>query len=72
MDLEQGEANVYDLVTRLVGHTLQKNRLENGNSYVPPKSDLKIVKRLRSRVYEILLNKSGRVHERGTSASTCF
>lgn len=69
MDPERREANVYDLVTRLVGHTLRRNnRLDNGNSYVPPKSDPRTVKRLRSRAYEILLNKSDKVYDRGTSA----
>ncbi|XP_072760196.1 uncharacterized protein Grip163 [Anoplolepis gracilipes] len=63
MDLERKDANIYGLVTQLVEHTLRKNRFENGNSYTPPKNDFKTVKRLRSRVYEILLNKSKKVYE---------
>ncbi|EZA61700.1 Gamma-tubulin complex component [Ooceraea biroi] len=68
---ERRDANVYDLVTRLIEHTLRRNRLsENGNSYVPPKSDLKIVRRLRSKAYEILLNKSGKVYERENAGNS--
>lgn len=71
MDPERREANVYDLVTRLVGHTLRRNnRLDNGNSYVPPKSDPRTVKRLRSRAYEILLNKSDKVYDRENAGNS--
>lgn len=65
MDPERGDANVYELVTQLVRHTLRRNRMENG-SYVPPTSDVKIVRRFRSRAYEILLNKSNKTYSQGT------
>lgn len=66
MDLERGDANVYELVTQLIRHTLQRNRFENVSSYVPPMSDDKIVKGFRSRAYEILLNKSSKMCNEGT------
>ncbi|KAL0121317.1 hypothetical protein PUN28_006683 [Cardiocondyla obscurior] len=62
MDLERGDANVYELVTRLVRHTLQKNRAENGRFHVPPASDVNVVNRLRSRAYEIFLNKNNKLY----------
>ncbi|XP_070163267.1 gamma-tubulin complex component 6 isoform X2 [Polyergus mexicanus] len=62
MDPEQNDNNIYDLVTQLVKHTLRKNFFENGNFYTPPRNDVKTVKRLRSRTYEILLNKSKKVY----------
>ncbi|XP_012218364.1 gamma-tubulin complex component 6 [Linepithema humile] len=64
MDPERKDANIYDLITQLIKHTLQKNRLENENSYVPPRSDVKIIKSLRSKAYEILLNKSNKICHR--------
>lgn len=66
MESEKRDANVYDLVTQLVRHTLQRNRSENDNSYLLPKSDTKTVKRLRSKAYEILLNKSNKIYKQGT------
>ncbi|KAL6442001.1 hypothetical protein ACFW04_002385 [Cataglyphis niger] len=63
MDLERNDNNIYDLVTQLVEHTLRKNFFENGNFYVPPRNDIKIVKRFRSKAYEILLNKSKKVYQ---------
>jgi len=66
MDLERDDANIYELITQLVKHTLQRNRLENGSSYIPPKSDVKIVKNFRSKAYEILLNKSNKTYNQGT------
>lgn len=66
MDPERGDANVYELVTQLVRHTLRRNRTENGSSYVPPTSDIRIVRRFRSRAYEILLNKSNKTYNQGT------
>ncbi|KYN13049.1 Gamma-tubulin complex component 6 [Trachymyrmex cornetzi] len=70
MDLERGDANIYELVTQLVSHTLQRNRLENGSSYMPPKSDVKIVKNFRSKVYEILLNKSNKTYNQESAAKS--
>lgn len=64
MDPERKDADIYDLITQLIKHTLQKNRSENENSYVPPRSDVKIVKSLRSQAYEILLNKSNKIYHR--------
>jgi len=64
MDLERKDANIYDLITQLIKHMLHKNRLENENSYVPPRSDVKIIKSLRSKAYEILLNKSNKIYHR--------
>ncbi|EFN74872.1 Gamma-tubulin complex component 6 [Camponotus floridanus] len=57
MDPERNDANIYGLVTQLVEHTLRRNRLENGNSYTPPRNDIKTVRNFRSKAYEILLNK---------------
>lgn len=65
MDLERSDANIYELITQLVWHTLQRNRSENGNFYMPPKSDVKIVKDFRSKAYEILLNKSNKTYNQG-------
>lgn len=65
MELERRDANVYDLVTQLVQHIVRRNRLENDNSYMLPKSDIKTVKRLRSKAYEILLNKSNKIYKQG-------
>ncbi|XP_020292162.1 gamma-tubulin complex component 6 [Pseudomyrmex gracilis] len=62
MELERRDANVYDLVTQLVQHIVRRNRLENDN-YTLPKSDIKTVKRLRSKAYEILLNKSNKIYK---------
>lgn len=71
MDLERDDAaNIYDLVTQLVEHTLRKNRSENGNSYTPPRNDNKIVKSLRSKAYEILLNKSKKVYSQENVANS--
>ncbi|XP_014477340.1 PREDICTED: gamma-tubulin complex component 6 [Dinoponera quadriceps] len=71
MDLDQGrDVNVYELVTQLVKHTLRRNRPGNGNFYVPPKDDIKIVKKLRSKTFEILLNKSNNVHIQGSKANS--
>lgn len=64
MDPERKDDNIYDLITQLIRHMLQQNRLENENSYVPPRSDVKIVKSLRSKAYEILLNKSNKICHR--------
>lgn len=69
MDLERNDANIYGLVTQLVEHTLRKYRLENGNSYTPPRNDIKIVRGFRSKAYEILLNKSKKVYSQGTFIS---
>lgn len=66
MDLERQDANVYELVTQLVKHTLRRNCPKNGNFYTPPRDDVKIVKKLRSKAFEILLNKSIKVHDEGT------
>lgn len=66
MELERGDANIYELVTQLVRHTLRRNRSENGSSYVPPTSDVKTVRAFRSRAYEILLNKSNKTYNEGT------
>lgn len=63
MDLERNDNNIYDLVTQLIEHTLRKNLFENGNFYMPPRNDIKIVKRFRSKAYEILLNKSKKVYQ---------
>ncbi|XP_029672354.1 gamma-tubulin complex component 6 [Formica exsecta] len=62
MDPERNDNNIYDLVTQLIEHTVRKNLFENGNFYMPPRNDIKIVKRLRSRTYEILLNKSKKIY----------
>lgn len=67
MDPGRGDANVYELVTQLVRRTLRRNRCtENDSSYVPPTCDARTVRRLRSRAYEILLNKSNRTCDQGT------
>lgn len=66
MNLERNDANIYGLVTQLVEHTLRKNRPENGNSYTPPRDDIKTVRSFRSKAYEILLNKSKKVYSQGT------
>jgi len=63
MDLEWGNANIYELITQLVRHMLRKNRSENESSYVPPINDIKIVKSFRSKAYEILLNKSNQTYQ---------
>ncbi|KAG5328838.1 GCP6 protein, partial [Acromyrmex heyeri] len=63
MDLERGDANIYELITQLIRHTLQRNRSENESFYMPPKSDVKIVKDFRSKAYEILLNKSNKTYD---------
>lgn len=65
MDPERGDVNVYELVTQLVRHTLRRHCSENGSSYVPPTSDDKRVKGFRSRIYEILLNKSSKTYNEG-------
>lgn len=65
MDPERNDNNIYDLVTQLIEHTVRKNLFENGNFYMPPRNDIKIVKRLRSRTYEILLNKSKKIYSQG-------
>lgn len=70
MDLERGNANIYELITQLVRHTLRRNRSGNGSSYVPPKSDVKIVKGFRSRAYEILLNKSDQTYNQENAADS--
>ncbi|KYM96761.1 Gamma-tubulin complex component 6 [Cyphomyrmex costatus] len=70
MDLERDDANIYELITQLVRHTLQMNRSENGSSYMPPKSDVKIVKDFRSKAYEILLNKSNKTYNQGNAANS--
>ncbi|XP_029173958.1 gamma-tubulin complex component 6 [Nylanderia fulva] len=64
MDPERNDVSsgIYGLVTELVEHTLRRNRTENGNSYTPPRNDVKTVKDFRSRAYEILLNKSEKVY----------
>ncbi|EFN83778.1 gamma-tubulin complex component 6 isoform X2 [Harpegnathos saltator] len=63
------DVNVYELVTELVRHTLRRNCPENGNFYMPPRDDVKIVKRLRSKAFEILLDKSNRVYDEGNRAN---
>ncbi|XP_011881953.1 PREDICTED: gamma-tubulin complex component 6 [Vollenhovia emeryi] len=68
MDPERGDANVYELVTQLVGHALRRDRAENACCYVPPASDVRTVRGFRSRAYEILLNKSGTAHGQGRAA----
>ncbi|XP_036148295.1 gamma-tubulin complex component 6 isoform X2 [Monomorium pharaonis] len=68
MDLGRDNANVYELVTRLVRHTLRRNHSDNGNSYVPPANDDRIVKSFRARAYEILLNKGSKTCNEGNSA----
>ncbi|KYQ53301.1 Gamma-tubulin complex component 6 [Trachymyrmex zeteki] len=70
MDLERSDANIYELITQLVWHTLQRNRSENGNFYMPPKSDVKIVKDFRSKAYEILLNKSNKTYNQGNTGNS--
>ncbi|KMQ96951.1 gamma-tubulin complex component 6-like protein [Lasius niger] len=70
MDLERNDANIYGLVTQLVEHTLRKYRLENGNSYTPPRNDIKIVRGFRSKAYEILLNKSKKVYSQEKVANS--
>ncbi|KYM86064.1 Gamma-tubulin complex component 6 [Atta colombica] len=70
MDLERDDANIYELITQLVKHTLQRNRSENGSSYMPPKSDVKIVKNIRSKAYEILLNKSNKTYNQGNAVNS--
>ncbi|EGI61171.1 PREDICTED: gamma-tubulin complex component 6 [Acromyrmex echinatior] len=70
MDLERGDANIYELITQLIRHTLQRNRSENGSSYMPPKSDVKIVKDFRSKAYEILLNKSNKTYNQGNAVNS--
>lgn len=70
MDPERGDVNVYELVTQLVRHTLRRHCSENGSSYVPPTSDDKRVKGFRSRIYEILLNKSSKTYNEGSAADS--
>lgn len=70
MDPERQDANVYELVTQLVKHTLRQNYPENGNFYMPPRDDVKLVKKLRSKAFEILLNKSNKIHDEGTFTYT--
>lgn len=66
MDPERGDASVYGLVTQLVRHTLRRNHAENESTYVPPTSDVELVRDFRSRAYEILLNKSNKTYNEGT------
>ncbi|XP_011268739.2 gamma-tubulin complex component 6 [Camponotus floridanus] len=70
MDPERNDANIYGLVTQLVEHTLRRNRLENGNSYTPPRNDIKTVRNFRSKAYEILLNKSKKVYSQENVTSS--
>lgn len=70
MDPERNDANIYGLVTQLVEHTLRRNRLENGNSYTPPRNNIKTVRNFRSKAYEILLNKSKKVYGQENVASS--
>ncbi|XP_011642572.1 gamma-tubulin complex component 6 isoform X1 [Pogonomyrmex barbatus] len=70
MDPGRCDANVYDLVTQLVRHTLRRNRAEDENAYMPPVSDVKTVKSFRSRAYEILLNKSNKTYSQENTADS--
>ncbi|XP_024874610.1 gamma-tubulin complex component 6 [Temnothorax curvispinosus] len=70
MDPERGNASIYELVTELVRHTLRRNRPENGSAYVPPTSDVKIVRSFRSKAYEILLNKSNKTYDQENAADS--
>ncbi|XP_032673077.1 gamma-tubulin complex component 6 isoform X2 [Odontomachus brunneus] len=69
MDPGWQDVNVYELVTQLVKHTLRRNYPENGNFYMPPRDDIKIVKRLRSKAFEILLNKSNKIYDQENKAN---
>lgn len=69
MDPERrGDDSIYDLVTQLVGHTLWRNRAESEKLYAPPRNDVKTIRKLRSKAFEILLNKSDKVYDREARA----
>lgn len=65
MDIEQKNTDVYELITQLVKHTLEIDSSENGNLCTSPNSKLEIIRNLRSKAYEILLNKSDKIYDRG-------
>lgn len=57
MDPNDDDANVYGLVTELCRRFIDKNAPEK-HPYMPCKDDTGALKKLRSRAFEILLNKS--------------
>ncbi|XP_048504747.1 gamma-tubulin complex component 6 [Athalia rosae] len=63
MDQSIGDTSTYTLITELCGHLLKKHCVAEQHPYIPQKDYSGSLKKLRSKAYGILLNKSPETHE---------
>ena len=69
--LDEEENGIYDLIGKLCESIYDSNKKKNQDNVENIEKDEKNLKRLRSRAYEILLNKSGKDEGMLTIAFLC-